>query len=93
MTPADILDSAKAAVTGPRNQTHGRFSDNFETIARFWNIYMSSRSGPLEPSDVARMMVLLKIARRLNGRPDPDHDIDGAGYFALAGALDQMDVY
>lgn len=89
MSPAEILETASAAVTGPRNGTHGDYHENFATIARFWTLYLTTKGSTiLDPADVARMMVLMKMCRRLNGGPCEDHDIDSAGYAAIAGALD-----
>lgn len=38
-------------------------------------------------SDVANMMILLKIARGANGKPKEDNWIDIAGYAACGGEL------
>ena len=39
---------------------------------------------PLTPTDVARMMILLKVARSQEGdESDPDHATDIAGYAEL----------
>lgn len=96
---ADILREAATIVAGSRNATHGSKRENFSTIAEFWNVYLRAVSRKqsdigeapiihLSPADVALLMVLMKIARCVNGTPIQDHYLDAAGYAAIAGELE-----
>lgn len=93
-TAAEILAKASQLVSADRHQTHGDSLVNHQCIANLWNGYLRGRvaSGndtELAPTDIANMMELLKIARRLNGDFNVDDYVDGAGYSALAGKLAQ----
>ena len=71
------------------SKVYGKAEDNFSLIASFWNEYISSRQEYahielLEPPDVAALMILLKIARAVNGKPQIDTWLDIAGYAACA---------
>lgn len=91
ITRAEILDAAKAIVTGEREQQYGKPEDNFRMIGNLWEIYLKARCldscGGLDilPEDVAMMMSLLKIARIASGNYKADSFIDLAGYAACAG--------
>jgi hypothetical protein len=74
---AKILDDAKAAVTGPRQEEYGAPAENFARIAAYWSTYLEQ---PIQAHDVAIMMTLLKVARGLG----EDTCVDAAGYAALA---------
>jgi hypothetical protein len=93
MEPADICERAASLVSSERATEHGDYRDSFESIATMWNGYLVAREGsaragsPLLGEDVANLMELLKIARRLNGKCNLDDYVDGAGYAALAGAM------
>lgn len=80
MTREYILDAAKSAVTGQREQDYGTPEDNFKRIASLWGDYLDY---PVRPSDVAAMMVLLKVARiRGSEAGSIDSWVDIAGYAA-----------
>lgn len=85
----DILQEAKTIVTGDRNTTHGSMERSFVVIAQLWDTYLVGRKhgGPITAVDVANMMVLLKIARSIQGTPVRDHYVDMAGYAAISGEL------
>lgn len=91
MNAAKLLTTAAEIVEGSRQQTHGKKERSFETIAAFWNVYMRrrdiTRMRLLEGSDVAAMMMLLKLARAIEGEPNADHWVDMAGYAGLMGEL------
>ena len=82
MNRSDCLDTAKQYVTADRNQTCGDPEDNFATIASFWSTYLRARKvqGDITPTDVAAMMVLMKMSRIAVSPDKPDHWIDSAGY-------------
>ena len=67
----EILESAAAIVTGERNRQYGAPEDNFCVIADYWSTYLSRHNGGhvvfITPTDVAVMMALFKIGRRVYG--------------------------
>lgn len=77
-----ILSEAESIITGDRNSTHGPPERNFATIAGYWSTYLGR---PITAADVAKMMVLMKVARSHTGSGYfRDHYVDMAGYAALA---------
>lgn len=95
MKASQILESARNLVAGDRNKQHGDKTINHAAIATMWDAYLTARAisdrgrqnAPLGPEDVANMMELLKVARRLNGTFNADDYIDGAGYAGVAGEI------
>ena len=81
---ADILDRAKAIVTGEREKQYGKLEDNFAIIAELWSAYTGYKFSPV---DVAMMMALLKVARIKTGVGTVDSFVDLAGYAACAGEI------
>lgn len=94
MKRAEILDSAKEIVTEDREQDYGSPEDSFAVIADFWTIYVREKCSSIDadvyitPSDVAVMMILLKVARVAKGKYKEDSYIDMAGYAACGGELE-----
>lgn len=89
---SDLLMQAAQIVDGNRNVTHGEKERSFAVIAELWSTYLRAanvihESNIVDSEDVAWMMVLMKIARRLCGTPLADHAIDAAGYAGIAGEL------
>jgi len=83
-TRSEILDTAKEYITKDRAATHGDMESNLTTIAELWGVYLEHQ---VDPSDVAVMMTLLKIARIKSNATNPDNWIDGCGYMACGGEL------
>ena len=81
---ADILDRAKAIVTGEREKQYGKPEDNFAIIAELWGAYTGYKFSPV---DVAMMMALLKVALIKTGVGTVDSFVDLAGYAACAGEI------
>lgn len=85
---ASALSEAAKIVDGVRDTTHGPKERSFDAIARLWAAYLEARGSidtkPLTGSDVALMMVLLKIGRVAQGTPARDHFVDMAGYAGVA---------
>ncbi len=73
-----ILDEAKTAVYGDRQDAYGPVSENFGRIAALWSVVIGA---PVTAEQVALCMVQLKVARELH-KPNRDNLVDGAGYFA-----------
>jgi hypothetical protein len=79
MNRSECLDKAKEIVNGARQENYGKPERNFNQIACYWSLYLDH---DVSATDVALMMVLMKLARLQN---KPDHDdswIDIAGYAA-----------
>lgn len=87
-TCAAILAEAARITSGDRAATHGDKTLNHAIIAQLWNAYLQvvPRTA-LRADDVATMMELLKIARRLTGAFNSDDYIDAAGYAGIAGEI------
>lgn len=81
---ADILDRAKAIVTGEREKQYGKPEDNFAIIAELWGAYTGYKFSSV---DVAMMMALLKVARIKTGDYLADNYVDICGYVACAGEI------
>lgn len=92
MTRPEILDKAKECVCGQREQDYGSPENNFETIAKLWNVYIGFAAGEdmLTAKDVAMMMALLKIARIRTGTATEDSFVDLAGYAACGGEIAEL---
>lgn len=82
----EILDEAMRIVSTDRANTYGQPEDNFARIAALWNVYLQDRrqgrDAPLEPHDIANLMILMKVARLMNTPVHKDSLIDIAGYAA-----------
>lgn len=84
MNRTEILEAARQAVAVDRAATYGEAERNFGMIAELWSAYTRH---PLEPHDVAAMMILLKVAR-ISGNPrHADSWVDAAGYAACGGEI------
>lgn len=92
MKATEIAKKAADLIGGDRHEDHGDLLTNCQSIAAVWNGYLLARvvqnkSRVLDAEDVAAMMELMKVARRLSGRTNPDDYVDGAGYAAIAGEI------
>lgn len=84
MNREEILEKAKAIVTGERESAYGSPEDNFATIAELWSVFLDIG---LDSEDVATMMILLKVARIRGGQAKADNWVDVAGYAACGGEI------
>lgn len=84
MNRVEVLEYAKSAITGQREQDHGEMENSFEAIAELWSAYLYSE---ISAKDVGIMMALLKIARIKTGHDVRDSFVDACGYMACAGEL------
>lgn len=90
-TKRAVLEDAIAA-TADRGLNYGKPEQNFDRIARLWNVHVLNRYGPetfvgLDALDVAQMMILMKIARLENNPRHLDSFVDIAGYAACGGEI------
>lgn len=86
----EILHTASELINGDRAKDYGDAYLNHMRIADFWNSYLDHKI-KLTPTDVATMMMLLKIARLINEYKE-DSFVDICGYAALAGEMSNADV-
>lgn len=84
MDKNNILDKAKTIINGERRGIYGNAEDNFATIAAFWSTYLNTT---IRSTDVANMMILMKVARNSSGVYKDDNYIDICGYAALGGEI------
>ncbi len=87
MDRQETLDAAARCVLGDRNNAHGAPEDNFRQTAAIWNVHLKGRGlladdKELTPSDVAALMIGLKLARLVTSIDKADTWIDIAGYAA-----------
>lgn len=92
MKATDIAMKAAQLVGGDRHDDHGDMLPSCQSVAALWNGYLLARvvtgkPRALNAEDVANMMELFKVSRRLNGRANPDDYVDGAGYASMAGEI------
>lgn len=75
-----MLNKALDAVTQDRNKDYGAPEDNFRDVARLWGAYRGDVK--FSRTDVAVMMILVKVARTVTSPIKDDHWVDIAGYAA-----------
>lgn len=89
VTKQSLLEEA-IAVAEQLGKSYGRPEDNFERIARRWNVHLLNRYGleiRLDAIDVALMMDDVKSARIENDPHHHDSWVDKAGYAACGGEI------
>jgi len=82
MNAKDFLTEARAVIED-RGLDYGHPSDNMARTARLWQAYLEI---PIEDYQVAACMVLVKLARSMEGSK-VDNYIDMLGYAAISGML------
>lgn len=91
MKAQEICETAAQLVGGDRERQHGNKKENHDKIALMWTAYLDAKHNhnnlTITSFDVANMMELLKIARRLSGAHNIDDYIDAAGYAGVAGEI------
>lgn len=89
MKAHDIIMAAGLLVGGDRKAAYGDVVSGLSRIATYWNAHLSA-TGNAPPSqltaeDVAKFMVLLKLARSETGPFRIDNYLDLCGWAAVAG--------
>lgn len=74
-----LLLDAEHITTQDRNNHYGPPTQDFTRTAQLWASYLNH---PIQPHDVAAMMILLKISRISWSPHVRDHWLDIAGYAA-----------
>ena len=90
-TREKVLKEALNCVNGEREKQYGNPEDNFKRIADLWSVYLTSIFEDvvfeLDPIDVAKMMILFKIARSNGDKDKMDNYVDMIGYAACAAEI------
>lgn len=90
-TREKVLKEALNCVNGEREKQYGNPEDNFKRIADLWSVYLTSIFEDvvfeLDPIDVAKMMILFKIARSNGDKDKLDNYVDIIGYGACAAEI------
>jgi len=89
MTRDEIIEKAKALISGQRAVDYGDAKDNFDRIAAGWNIIVENIDGPITAKHVALMMDWVKTCRLLKTIDHIDSWVDKVGYTALGGSFDK----
>lgn len=76
--PDSILVEAQNLVHGPRQASYGHPADDFQRTADLLNV-LSKRGRPWLPSDVALVMMCVKLSRQANAYKR-DNLVDLCGY-------------
>lgn len=79
------LREAEKLITGDRNKNYGSPTENFDATAALWNIQLGHKLKPGESftaTDVALLMIQLKMARLKTSPSNRDHYVDIEGYAA-----------
>ena len=80
----EILAEAALIVATDRNTDYGDPEDNFLQIAALWEAYTATS---FTATDVAVMMILMKVARVTTSPGKRDHWVDIAGYAACGAGV------
>ena len=84
---SQVLDALEKIQEG-RQDSYGNPEDSFTLIADLWSSYLNSiERNDLTRGDVARLMILLKVARTIGNHDKLDNYVDIAGYASIAGDL------
>lgn len=84
----EILEKAKELINGDRKKDYGDAWLNHKRIGDYWSNYCDNEV-IFTPTDVAVMMMLVKVARVQHSYTD-DSFVDICGYSALAGEMSQI---
>ena len=82
--PPCILEEAMRMVGGPRMEDYGHPAENFTR----WSNLCKAAGFDLEPTDLSKIMLLLKFSRMLH-RYKRDNNVDLAGYAKLDAMLEE----
>lgn len=92
-TREKVLKEALNCVNGEREKQYGNPENNFSRIADLWSVYLTSLFEDekividIDPIDVAKMMILFKIARSLGDEDKLDNYVDIIGYAACGAEI------
>ncbi len=96
MTPIDqesVCQEAHRIQGGDRQQDYGSPKQNFEDIAKSWHAYLYIKykgdDYHITASDVANMMILMKMCRNLH-KPKRDNWVDICGYAQCGAKVEEL---
>lgn len=84
MIDRSIPKEAVSLIAGDRNNDYGPPEDGLLRVARLWSAYMGQA---VTVSDVAKLLLLMKVARTMGGYKR-DNFVDGVAYLLIAEGLD-----
>lgn len=88
---SDILKEADFVAGQGRSRDYGHPHPNHKRIADIWNVQLGPKlTTPIEPREVALMMIGLKLAREVNS-PKRDNLVDAAGYVKCVDMIDEYE--
>lgn len=79
----DILTDAVDTIA-ERSTTHGHYDLTMLRTAKLWSDFLERE---IDPMDVAICMALVKLARTMESKSNPDNFLDAVSYWAIAGSL------
>ena len=82
MIDAELAYEATGTISD-RSDTHGNAAYTLSVVAAMWSGYLGRN---IRPTEVAQMMLLVKIARAKHGY-DRDHYVDQIGYTLIAESM------
>lgn len=82
-TAREILNEA-ADTIAERGLTHGHYDLTMLRTAKLWSDFLERE---IDPMDVAICMALVKLARTMESKSNPDNFLDAVSYWAIAGSL------
>lgn len=88
MKRKEILEKALQVVEGARQEAYGNPEDNFNNIANLWTCFLQKH---ISSSDVAVMMILMKVARLKTNPSHEDSWLDICGYGACGGEINHKE--
>lgn len=88
ITRIELLKKATEIVNKGRVDQYGKPENNFKTIADLWSAYKEVK---FSSTDVAMMMILLKVARISSGSATEDSFLDIAGYAACGAEVNSAE--
>jgi len=89
---SDVLQRADKIAGQDRSRDYGHPAVNHRRIATLWNAWSQCKGyeARFTPSDVATLMILLKIARHIE-TPKDDNIVDIAGYAKCLAMIDECE--
>lgn len=79
-----LLEQAARIISGERAETYGSAKESFERIGQLWSAVLGQ---PVSGTDVARLMILMKVSRLQHHEDHADSWLDIAGYAALGAEI------
>ena len=85
-----ILQEADAIAGESKSRDYGHPYENHRRIAEIWSVQLGEiLSRPIQPREVALMMIGLKLAREVH-TPKRDNGLDIAGYVKCLDMIDEL---